>query len=344
KEKEREREREREKGKQKRTRPPPPPQVRIRSTLVPCESATVLTYCCFFFGSLDRGRFGGGREQAVMMEGFSPASPPRIFWNSRKRSGEAKILIRFLAGDLPIWGLPCQLFPHLRFTGRHPPGVSREREREHIAWSLLLCRNLLMAQEEEVLTCDRNLLTAAARSLEDAAVRAVGRAKEPGRTEKAHRDAAEEHRPEEEEEKVGKAGVLSERRRALFEPLEPSSYGHRTPADVLLPPPDFDPTCYPKGWLVGKKRKLVNVDVVESMRRIAIQEMNRKDKEIDGLNEQLEEDARCLEHLQLQLLQERSKRVEAERQNAMLQDQVSMLMNVLEETHAVEEEEASGDH
>ncbi|KAJ8500916.1 hypothetical protein OPV22_011468 [Ensete ventricosum] len=206
-----------------------------------------------------------------MMEGFSPASPPRIFWNSRKRS-------------------------------------------------------------------------AAARSLEDAAVRAVGRAKEPGRTERAHRDAAEEHRPEEEEEKVGKAGGLSERRRALFEPLEPSSYGHRTPADVLLPPPDFDPTCYPKGWLVGKKRKLVNVDVVESMRRIAIQEMNRKDKEIDGLNEQLEEDARCLEHLQLQLLQERSKRVEAERQNAMLQDQVSMLMNVLEETHAVEEEEASGDH
>lgn len=68
-----------------------------------------------------------------------------------------------------------------------------------------------------------------------------------------------------------------------------------------------------------------------------------QDKEIDGLNEQLEEDARCLEHLQVQLLEERSKRVEAERQNAMLQDQVSMLMNVLEETQAVEEE-ASGDH
>uniref|UniRef100_A0A3Q7FU26 Uncharacterized protein n=1 Tax=Solanum lycopersicum TaxID=4081 RepID=A0A3Q7FU26_SOLLC len=30
------------------------------------------------------------------------------------------------------------------------------------------------------------------------------------------------------------------------------------------------------------------VDVVESMRRIALQEMNRKDREIDGLNEQLE--------------------------------------------------------
>ncbi|THU57536.1 hypothetical protein C4D60_Mb03t04550 [Musa balbisiana] len=208
------------------------------------------------------------REQAVMMEGFSPASPPRIFWNSRKRS-------------------------------------------------------------------------ATARSLEDAAVRAVAGAKEPGETAKAHPAAADEHRPEE-EEKVGKA-ALSERRQALFEPLEPSSYGRRTPADVLLPPPDFDPTCYPKGWLVGKKRKLVNVDVVESMRRIAIQEMNRKDKEIDGLNEQLEEDARCMEHLQVQLLEERSKRVEAERQNAMLQDQVSMLMNVLEETQAVEEE-ASGDH
>jgi hypothetical protein len=44
----------------------------------------------------------------------------------------------------------------------------------------------------------------------------------------------------------------------------------------LLPPPDFESANYPKGWLIGKKRKLVNVDVVESMRRIAVQEMNRK--------------------------------------------------------------------
>jgi uncharacterized coiled-coil protein SlyX len=56
-----------------------------------------------------------------------------------------------------------------------------------------------------------------------------------------------------------------------------------------------------------------------------------QDREIDGLNEQLEEDARCLEHLQLQLLQEKSKRAEVERENAMLQDQISMLMNVLQE-------------
>ncbi|XBH80921.1 hypothetical protein VPH35_106577 [Triticum aestivum] len=67
---------------------------------------------------------------------------------------------------------------------------------------------------------------------------------------------------------------LSEKRKALFEPLEPIN-GKRS-ADMLLPPPDFEPTSYPKGWLVGKKRKLVNVDVVESMRRIAILEMNRK--------------------------------------------------------------------
>lgn len=99
------------------------------------------------------------------------------------------------------------------------------------------------------------------------------------------------------------------------------------------------------------------------MRRIAIQEMNRKvcskstitsmcghsetlfstengswlllllllqDREIDGLNEQLDEDARCLEHLQLQLLQEKSKRSEVERENAMLHDQISMLMSMLE--------------
>ncbi|CAL9110864.1 unnamed protein product [Musa textilis] len=253
--------REREgKGKAETDPPPPPPRLPRGYLLFP-ERILLHT---------EEPQVVWGREQAVMMEGFSPASPPRIFWNSRKRS-------------------------------------------------------------------------ATARSLEDAAVRAVDRAKEPGETAKAHPAAACEHRPEEEEEEeVGRA-ALSERRRALFEPLEPSSYGRRTPADVLLPPPDFDPTCYPKGWLVGKKRKLVNVDVVESMRRIAIQEMNRKDKEIDGLNEQLEEDARCLEHLQVQLLEERSKRVEAERQNAMLQDQVAMLMNVLEETQAAEEEAASGD-
>lgn len=71
---------------------------------------------------------------------------------------------------------------------------------------------------------------------------------------------------------------LSERRKALFEPLEPIEdiNGRRPSAESLLPPPDFESPNYPKGWLIGKKRKLVNVDVVESMRRIAVQEMNRK--------------------------------------------------------------------
>ncbi|KAJ0075432.1 hypothetical protein Patl1_34822 [Pistacia atlantica] len=131
--------------------------------------------------------------------------------------------------------------------------------------------------------------------------------------------------------------MLSERRKALFEPLDPTN-GRRSSAETLLPPPDFDASCYPKGWLIGKKRKLVNVDVVESMRRVAVQEMNRKDREINGLNEQLEEDARCLEHLQLQLLQERSKRAEVERENTMLQDQINMLMNMLQENEAMEDE------
>ncbi|CAN8233609.1 unnamed protein product [Cochlearia groenlandica] len=134
--------------------------------------------------------------------------------------------------------------------------------------------------------------------------------------------------------------VLSEKRKALFEPLEPiTNLNGKRPADSadsLLPPPDFEYADYPKGWLIGKKRKLVNVDVVESMRRIAVQEMNRKDREIDGLNEQLEEDSRCLEHLQLQLLQERSKRTEIERENTMLKDQVDMLVNMM---HQDDEEE-----
>ncbi|KAG7025699.1 Protein HEADING DATE REPRESSOR 1, partial [Cucurbita argyrosperma subsp. argyrosperma] len=109
---------------------------------------------------------------------------------------------------------------------------------------------------------------------------------------------------------------LSDRRKALFEPLESikNINGRRPSAESLLPPPDFDATAYPRGWLIGKKRKLVNVD----------------DREIDGLNEQLDEDARCLEHLQIQLLQEKSKRSEIERENAMLHDQVSMLMSMLE--------------
>ncbi|CAI9113840.1 OLC1v1014525C1 [Oldenlandia corymbosa var. corymbosa] len=139
--------------------------------------------------------------------------------------------------------------------------------------------------------------------------------------------------------------VLSEKRKALFEPLEPITniIGRRTSADLLLPPPDFDAACYPKGWLIGKKRKLVNVDVVESMRRIAVQEMNRKDREIDGLNEQLEEDARCLEHLQVQLLEERSKRADVERQNAMLQNQINMLMDMLQENDNVEDDDGGAE-
>lgn len=130
---------------------------------------------------------------------------------------------------------------------------------------------------------------------------------------------------------------LSEKRKALFEPLEPIN-GKRSSADMLLPPPDFEPASYPKGWLVGKKRKLVNVDVVESMRRIAILEMNRKDREIGGLNEQLEEDSRVLELLQKQLTDERRKRSEIEKENSMLQEQVSMLMSMLDENEAFDEE------
>ncbi|KAF5784055.1 putative protein heading date repressor 1 [Helianthus annuus] len=67
---------------------------------------------------------------------------------------------------------------------------------------------------------------------------------------------------------------------------------------------------------------------------------SRKRSEIDGLNEQLEEDSRVLEHLQLQLLDERSKRADVERQNALLQNQVDMLMNMLQEPpENIEEDE-----
>lgn len=64
----------------------------------------------------------------------------------------------------------------------------------------------------------------------------------------------------------------------------------------------------------------------------------KQDREINGLNEQLEEDSRALEHLQQQLLQERSKRTEVERENAMLQEQISMLVTMLDENQAVDDE------
>ncbi|KAJ4952861.1 hypothetical protein NE237_029693 [Protea cynaroides] len=85
------------------------------------------------------------------------------------------------------------------------------------------------------------------------------------------------------------------------------------------------------------KRKLVNVDVEESKRRVAILEMNRKDWEIDGLNEQLMM-VRCLEHLQLQLLEEHRKRSDVERENTMLQNQIAMLMIMLQESERTDAE------
>ncbi|KAG9454018.1 hypothetical protein H6P81_006922 [Aristolochia fimbriata] len=136
---------------------------------------------------------------------------------------------------------------------------------------------------------------------------------------------------------------MSERRKALFEPLEPVNNLNKQimSNEMLLPPPDFDSTAYPKGWLVGKKRKLVNVDVVESAREtdcgsgdeskgqltsfylfllnlpgcdVLVLGFEVQDWEIDGLNEQLEGDARCLEHLQLQLLEEGNKRTKVQLQ------------------------------
>ena len=53
------------------------------------------------------------------------------------------------------------------------------------------------------------------------------------------------------------------------------------------------------------------------------------DCEIDGLNEQLEEVYRMMEWLQLQCQQERAKRLDVERENAWLHDQVCILMNML---------------
>lgn len=91
-------------------------------------------------------------------------------------------------------------------------------------------------------------------------------------------DKQQESSAEDKQQELNSLSILSEKRKALFEPLEPvtNTNGKRPSAESLLPPPDFESASYPRGWLIGKKRKLVNVDVVESMRRIAVQEMNRK--------------------------------------------------------------------
>ena len=63
-----------------------------------------------------------------------------------------------------------------------------------------------------------------------------------------------------------------------------------------------------------------------------------QDREINGLNEQLEEDSRVLELLQKQLADERKKRAEIEKENSMLHEQVNMLMNMLDENEGFDED------
>lgn len=75
-----------------------------------------------------------GREQAVMMEGFSPASPPRIFWNSRKRSGEAKILITVFSSLPPqSHRIPSPILVYFIYI--FPKFLGREgRENYYCCW------------------------------------------------------------------------------------------------------------------------------------------------------------------------------------------------------------------
>lgn len=53
----------------------------------------------------------------------------------------------------------------------------------------------------------------------------------------------------------------------------------------------------------------------------------------------MDEDARLLQHLQVQLVEEKRKRVEAEREKEALQQQVAVLTNMLSENQTMDEEE-----
>ncbi|KAK9091228.1 hypothetical protein Sjap_024405 [Stephania japonica] len=80
-----------------------------------------------------------------------------------------------------------------------------------------------------------------------------------------------------------------------------------------------------KVWLELKENKYIlgeflqfkgKDDDISELRNVK----RSKYREIDELNEQLEEDTKALKHMQLQLLQERSRRSEVERENTMLQN------------------------
>ncbi|CAD6226058.1 unnamed protein product [Miscanthus lutarioriparius] len=125
---------------------------------------------------------------------------------------------------------------------------------------------------------------------------------------------------------------LSEKRKALFEPLEPIN-GKRS-AEMLLPPPDFEPIIS-KGMAAENPEMLASAFICDKEYHACVPP---KDREINGLNEQLEEDSRVLELLQKQLADERKKRAEIEKENSMLHEQVTMLMNMLDENEGFDED------
>ena len=83
---------------------------------------------------------------------------------------------------------------------------------------------------------------------------------------------------------------------------------------------------------------LLLLNVHYKLTQVISMELVWQDREINGLNEQLEEDSRVLELLQKQLADERKKRAEIEKENSMLHEQVSMLMNMLDENEGFDEE------
>lgn len=80
------------------------------------------------------------------------------------------------------------------------------------------------------------------------------------------------------------------------------------------------------------------LNVHQRLTHVITMGMAWQDREINGLNEQLEEDSRVLELLQKQLADERKKRAEIEKENSMLHEQVTMLVNMLDENEGFDED------
>ncbi|KAJ0965755.1 hypothetical protein J5N97_026893 [Dioscorea zingiberensis] len=183
-----------------------------------------------------------GKPVALDIHDKGKGTAPVVNQNTRPGTDPNKLLIKPILGD-------------------HATNTSNTQELKEIfdALNSKRAKELLWQMKQQRQGQSDHIKAASARNLENALKVDLEKTttKEPSdvpmKGDEAPPTSADDT-PMSEEDKA----VLSERRKALFEPLEPissGSNGRHIPAEVLLPPPDFESASYPKGWLVGKKQE-----------------------------------------------------------------------------------------